>query len=178
MKIRSILVVPLFIAALCAACGKRDSQPASAPATDAAAAAGIPVEPSAQPPATIGPEGFPACPDLLAVKEQAGNSREGSALLTSSQPVPKMLEFFTVQLSANGWYIANSARHDAEYHFEFAQGEKFVRLQFSPVSESNAAPSQLRMAWGMSAVQAESLESQAPEEEEDIAIPEPPSNEW
>ena len=177
MKNQPAFALALLTAVCCAACGKREAAPVAASPADATVASPEIAQPAALPLQSIAPKGVPPCPDLLAIENQDGDEYSGSARLLSAKPVAEMLEFYTVQLAAEGWHVAASSRQNGEYHFQFAQGQRTLRLQLAPAA-TDAAATQLRMAWGAADSLPAHSAPQEPDDIDDVDIPEPPSNEW
>ena len=140
-----------------ASCGRKDS-PASSRATedrpDVPASAVAP-----------GPADLPACPGYITCENLQGNKQAGSAILFSHQPVATVVDFYTTQLSADGWLLASTMQQDKEHHFQFTRDMRFLRLQIGP-SEGPGA-TRIILAWKGSGGEAEANDSYAPDSEED-----------
>ena len=145
-----------------ASCGSRNSAPArdslspgdSSPARNASTPTGYP-----------GPADLPACPEFLSAEDSRGDNRTGSVVLLSRSPVAQILEFYSNELSSEGWTLGSSLQQGEEHHLQFIQGARIVRIQLSPSSGPGA--SRVFLAWSQPDASPEAGDSFAPDFEDE-----------
>jgi hypothetical protein len=158
MKNRFLPCAIILLAALLAACGKKESTPS---AIDPA----VPLPADAPPaPANLPlPPDLPPCPGVLSIGEVRGDPMTGAAVLHSSQPVPAILDFYTTHLAEDGWLLGASVQQGSEHHLQFTRSGHFLRLQIGPATGPGA--SRILLAWKQPAGTAELHDSFDPEED-------------
>lgn len=151
-------LLPFFLAS----CGSRDSAPPrdplspgdSSPARNISTSAGY-----------SGPSDLPPCPEFLSAEDFRGDDRTGSVVLFSRSPVAQILEFYSNDLSSDGWTLGSSLQQGDEYHLQFLHGSRIVRIQLSPSSGPGAT--RVFLAWSQPDDTPEAADSFAPDYEDE-----------
>ncbi len=162
MKTQTTFPLFVLIPLLMLSCGKKPNSSSNL----ADATSGRPAHTDVPPSGQNEPVGLPPCAGLLRVEKESGNSQVGTSSLLSSQPVDKLLNSYTVDLSSDGWILKTSVQQNLDHHLLFLQGDRFLRMQIGPSEPSDGA-SRILLAWGQTTSTDESQEAYEPEPEED-----------
>ncbi len=112
-----------------------------------------------------GPADLPPCPEFLSAEDFRGDDRTGSVVLFSRSPVAQILEFYSNDLSSDGWTLGSSLQQGADHHLQFIHGSRIVRIQLSP--SSGPGSSRVFLAWSQPDNTPEAADSFAPDFEDE-----------
>lgn len=174
MKNPTCLLLAVLVSFAGAGCG-RNAPPPPGPGPGPAAPA--PTD-ARIPPDLAGLADLPPCPGSVSLEQADGDPLAGSASLLSTLSGAALSDGYVADLLADGWILDSSLQHGNQSDLQLHQGDRFLRIQFSP-SDTPAGATRVRLAWGRSGRTAEAQDAYEPEPEEEAPSgAEAGSREW